>query len=322
MTGNRLILGIDGGGTSTTAWLFDLEANQLIGCGTAGASNPKSAGAIEARMALELAKDRAFENARVPLSSVRAACLGLAGVDLDADKVEIKAWTLSWADSVQIVNDTELVIAAASDLGWGIAVISGTGSNCIGKGADGQTIRAGGWGHLIGDEGSAYGVAIEGMRKVVRWDDGRDSEPVGGSELRNALNSHFQSNSSQEWISLLYEGGFDRARIASAALAVVNAAYAGSVPAMKLLDAAAEELAHAIAAVHRRLGWHTTATMQAVPLGLAGGFILNVEHIRDQLLQRLDSLGVLVLPRLVPEPVTGALGLARTYVDNIQTTPL
>ena len=62
------------------------------------------------------------------------------------------------------VNDGDLVVAAGTPEGWGVGLIAGTGSIAVGRAPDGRTARAGGWGHLIGDEGSAYGVVLDALR--------------------------------------------------------------------------------------------------------------------------------------------------------------
>ena len=307
------VLGLDGGGTSTTAWLAECDSALVLGRGESGPSNPKSVGHASARLTLEEARKLAFADAGIKIQPVSAVCLGLAGVDREEDKAEVESWIASWSPATQIVNDTELVIAAANPKGWGIALIAGTGSNCVGKAENGSTLRAGGWGPLIGDEGSAYGIAIEAMRRVVHWDDGRTIEPIGAAVLRAELNACLGTDCSEGWVSLLYEGAYDRARIASLAQAVQRAAEFGSAAALDILNSGASELAAAVLAVYRRLPWKPSqdSAIEPVPLGLAGGFVLNSEVYRTAILENLRHAGANVVPVLVPDPVTGALQLAR-----------
>jgi len=308
----RLVLGVDGGGTSTTAWLALADSGEVIGRGEGGPSNPKSVGKESARLALEQARNHAFAQAGLVAHAIGSVCLGLAGMDREADKAEVASWIEPWAVNRSIVNDAELVIAAANPLGWGIALIAGTGSICVGKSADGRFTRSGGWGHLIGDEGSAYGIAIEAMRRVVRVDDGRVQATTGDSLLRSHLNDSLHTMNSEGWVSLLYEGAFDRAFIASLATAVSQAAESGSLTAVEVLNWGAGELALAVTAVYRALGWNS-GSGTPVPLGLAGGFILNSSRYRNAVLEQLHAEGMLVRPALISDPAAGAVELARRF---------
>ena len=149
------LLGIDGGGTTTEAWLAEPGCH-VLGRGTAGPSNAKAIGLEAARWALDTAIRSAFLAAELEPAPVDVICLGLAGFDRPDDRKVLKEWAehAGWARSLLIVNDGDLVIAAGTTEGWGVGVISGTGSIAVGRTKDGRTARAGGWGHLIGDEGS------------------------------------------------------------------------------------------------------------------------------------------------------------------------
>ncbi len=140
-------LGIDGGGTSTVAWLAD-DAGNVLGRGRSGPSNAKTVGAPAARAALAEAIGLAFADAGLRPATVGAACLGLAGFDRPDDRRLLEAWNaeLGWARRLVLVNDGALVIAAGTPEGWGLGVIAGTGSIAVGRASDGTTARAGGWG--------------------------------------------------------------------------------------------------------------------------------------------------------------------------------
>jgi N-acetylglucosamine kinase-like BadF-type ATPase len=318
-TTSGLVLGVDGGGTSTTAWLAKAQSGDIVGRGHSGASNPKSVGRDSARRALEQARTIALTSAGLEPSAVAAVCLGLAGVDRAEDRALVSAWVAPWAERSLIVNDAELVIEAATDHGWGIALIAGTGSICVGRSPDGRADRSGGWGHLIGDEGSAYGVAIEAMRRVVQWQDGRGPEEPGMALLLDALNAALGTESPTGWVSLLYDRDFDRTRIAALATVVADTADAGSHAACQVLHRAAGELARAVTAVYRRLGVPPTEQDPRMPLGLAGGFILGSTRLRQDLLERLEHDGVLVSHRLVTHPVAGAVRLAQKLAGWLRT---
>ncbi len=178
------LLGIDGGGTSTVAWLAD-AGGKVLGRGRGGPSNAKAVGAEAARRSIQEAIARAFDDLGMPARSVSVACLGLAGFDRPEDRRLLSAWTeeSGWADRLVLVNDGDLVLAAGTPEGWGLGVIAGTGSIAVGRTPDGRIARAGGWGPLIGDEGSAYAVVLKALRRIARQTDGRDPRPEGDDPL-------------------------------------------------------------------------------------------------------------------------------------------
>ncbi len=77
------------------------------------------------------------------------------------------------AATVDVIEDAALLLAAGTPDGWGVAVVAGTGSMAFARAADGRTARAGGWGPLLGDEGSGYAIALAGLRAAARAADGR-----------------------------------------------------------------------------------------------------------------------------------------------------
>src|SRR4051794_23020969 len=177
MTGEGVpaMLGVDGGGTSTVAWLA-ADGGRGLGVGRAGPSNAKAVGLEASRGALGQTIALAFADAGIAPATVAAACLGLAGFDRPDDRRLLTGWAeeARWADRLVLVKDGDLVLAAGSPEGWGLAVTAGTGSISVGRTAAGQTARAGGWGPLIGDEGSAYAVTLAALRLVARRADGRE----------------------------------------------------------------------------------------------------------------------------------------------------
>ena len=111
-----------------------------------------------------------------------------------------------------MVNDGDLVVAAGTPEGWGVGVIAGTGSIAVGRATDGRTARAGGWGHLIGDEGSAYGVVLETLRLVARRADGRDPRPPGRDLLAERICTALGVAEVSQIVTTIYSPDFDRAQ--------------------------------------------------------------------------------------------------------------
>jgi N-acetylglucosamine kinase-like BadF-type ATPase len=301
------LLAIDGGGTSTQAWLGDAEG-RVLGRGRAGPSNAKAVGQAAARGAIGRAIALAFTDAGLPPGPAAIACLGLAGFDRPEDRSLLAGWVdqSRWADRIVLVNDGDLVLAAGTPEGWGLGVIAGTGSIAVGRTPEGRTARAGGWGPLIGDEGSAYKVVLAALGLVARRIDGRDRRGVGGDPLARHLCAAMEIAGPGEIVSKLYSPAFDRARIAALAPAVLDAAREDPGLVAPLLAPAGESLAEIVAAVARALGW----SEGRLPLALAGSFLLGAVEVSDALVGRLRQLGYEVDTTPVAEPVRGALVLA------------
>jgi N-acetylglucosamine kinase-like BadF-type ATPase len=318
MSEPTLLLGVDGGGTSTVAWLADREGN-LRGRGLAGPSNARVIGDEPARQALIASITSAFEDAGLDPCRVASCCLGLAGFDRPAEKALLERWNTEhgWAEHLVLVNDGDLLLAAGTPEGWGIGVVAGTGSIAVGRAPDGCTGRAGGWGPLFGDEGSAYWVALAALRAMARAADGRVHALSPTDPLPGRICELFDVTRSAELIGAIYTPGVDRARIARVATLVVAAAQERSELAATILSEAAEELALAVLAVARALGLLERSATAAYPLALAGGFLLASPPLCDALLARLRIAGApphRVTP--VPDPVFGALTLARRALES------
>jgi N-acetylglucosamine kinase-like BadF-type ATPase len=307
-----LVLGVDGGGTTTTAWLADAAGN-VLGRAQAGPSNAKAVGVDPALRALDQSIAAAFANAALAPGPVASACLGLAGFDRPDDRELLRAWSTQsrLIDRLLLVNDGELVVAAGTPGGWGIGVIAGTGSIAVGRTSAGKLARSGGWGHLFGDEGSAYGVALAALRRCARRADGRAKHSWAVDPLTDRLCRALGVANATGLVTAVYAPGVDRARIAALAPIVVDAAVDDEEITADLLEPAGRELAEAAAAVARALDWHAGG----LPLALAGGFLLATPDVSRSLLEHLSRLGYEPAAAQVFEPVRGALLLARRALD-------
>src|SRR5687768_9453320 len=171
---NDLVLGVDGGGTKTAAWLAIADADpgddKPIGRGIAGPGNPRAVGFETALSNINAAIHEAFRTAQLPVRKVQAACLALAGADRPAERNRLEQWCTEQdlAGCLVLTNDADPLLAAASRDNFGIALIAGTGSFAFGRDREGQTARCGGWGYLLGDEGSGYSIALTGLRAAAK----------------------------------------------------------------------------------------------------------------------------------------------------------
>lgn len=300
-----LVIGVDGGGTKTVAWVapFDDPTNQIVlGSGQAGTGNPRAVGFEAAERAILDAITGALTDAGRSREKVAAAWLGLAGAGRESEQTLLKEWgqnTAKIARRVSVSGDAELILAAGSAYHTGIALIAGTGSLAWGRNADGQIGRTGGCGYLIGDEGSAYAIAIAALRAAMQSADGRRPP----TPLLEKLLAHFQATSPANLIEILYAPEMTRDRIAGAAPLVFST---DDPAATNVLTQAADDLADMIRALAHQLGFATGE----YPLGMTGSLLLQQEQFRQSVVDRLLTIAPRTVT-LVPEPVRGAVLLAR-----------
>lgn len=300
------VIGIDAGGTSTVAWLAT-DAQQWpvvpLAAATAGPGNVRSAGFAAASNSLRAAIDKVMAAADLTESTVRRVCLCAAGAGQEHDRAQLREWmqSLSVASEVIVRTDVEAVLAAATPDQTGVAVIAGTGSLAWGRNTAGQTCRTGGWGHMLGDEGSAWQIAHAALQRATQMADGRLPETRLLSELLAAL----QLQTAGQLVAVVSSGRHSPFEIARLAPTVFACAAQGDLVAQSIISQAVDSLALMVTTVWERLQLPADG-----PLAMTGGVLIHQAEFRQQLLSRLqrahDAAAV------VDEPVRGAVRLARS----------
>ena len=256
-TAARFLMGVDGGATKTLAAVFDLQ-ERCVYLGHGASSNPDAVGPHTATDSLMKATDEAIARAGIELDGLDAAVLAVAGTDTDAVATHVRALRPnSWV----VVNDVVGAWAAATGARPGVGVISGTGSNVFGVGADGRAWRAGGWGHLLGDEGSGYWLAVQSIKAALR-----DRERSGPeTALSVAATAFFEVPTVEALATLIYSKPLAKGEIAAFAIETARVAHAGDEVARGLYERAATELGKQVAAVIAQTG-----LADSFPVGLIG----------------------------------------------------
>lgn len=299
---DALVIGIDGGGTNTMAILADGE--NILGRGQSGPGNLQSVGIHRAFAAMDEAIGKAFAAANRPRAMAGAICFGLAGADRSQEKKLVREWAMRQrlAEWIETTNDGALLLAAGTPEGWGIGLVAGTGSIAVARTADGQVARSGGWGYLLGDEGSGYALAMHALNVICRSADGRG----GQSPLTERILDAMGLTRPFELIPAIYRGSWDRSAIAGLAPTVLQVAAEGDDIAQTIVAGQARELANIVAAAARQL------KLSTFPLALTGGTLLGSDSYREQLLAALNDAGLTGYPvSLVAEPALGAVRIAR-----------
>lgn len=314
---DNLVLGIDGGGTKTSAWIGWCRSDgevTVVGRGSAGGSNPQAVGLPQALESLGLAVEAARREAGADPGPLAAAVLGLAG----ADRSEVREPILRWAEErgiakhVCVEHDALPVLAAGSAEAWGVALISGTGSFAFARNRQGRTARTGGWGFLLGDEGSGYAIARDGLRAAFLAWDGRGP----ATRLLDDLLARWQYAHPTDLVPALYRLASAPAAVAALAPWVFEAAAANDAVARSIVVRAGADLGAMVAAVAARVGFGDGP----FPLAIAGGVLLAHAPLAETLLANLTSRGLQASPVVpVPHPVAGAVRLAARLREAKQT---
>jgi N-acetylglucosamine kinase-like BadF-type ATPase len=205
----------------------------------------------------------------------------------------------------------------------GVVLISGTGSIAYGVNQDGFAARSGGWGYVLGDEGSGYWIGQQALNAVVRSTDGRGSP----TRLASLVLEHLSLNKVEGLVREVYDRGLQRQSVASLGPVVERARAEGDLVAAEIMNAAADELVRAAASVIERLQMRGLAFR----IVLAGSMFRLVPWLTTAVAQRLVEVAPrATTARLETEPAVGALHLALRaahgkvrvppYLDPISTT--
>ncbi len=263
----RYVMGVDGGATKTLAAVLDLEQGKLH-VGHGGPSNEDAVGAEAAVKALLGAADEAIDRAGIQASQLGAAVLAVAGTDTEDLVRNVRA---ARTDAWIVINDVVAAWATATGGGPGVAAIAGTGSNVFGvggTGADARPWRVGGWGHLLGDEGSGYWLGVQSIKAALR-----DRERSGPeTALSDAAMRFFKQPSVEAVATSVYTKPLTKGEIAAFAVETCKLAEQGDAVACELYEWGARELAQQIVSVIRQIGLDADSSddREEFPVGLIG----------------------------------------------------
>lgn len=299
-THQKFFLGIDGGGTKTVGLLAD-QSGRIIAKAESNASNYHTVGEEQTKQVLSDVISQLTTNANTALESC-TCCLGLAGVASSVDKEIIGRICdeIGLPENRILTHDARIALIGGAEKLSGVIIIAGTGSIVYGINTAGREAQAGGWGHLLGDEGSGHDIARRALQAVVRAADGRGVPTQLSSLMLDALGF----SQPRDLIPWMHSVGKDK--VAQLTGAVFGAANANDSVAQRILDKAADELTLAARVVIDKLGFD-----QPFDLVLGGGIFTHQSTFVASLRNRLRNLAPdarVSLPKR--EPAYGAVLLA------------
>lgn len=308
MSEARLVVGLDAGASKTRlrAEHTALPARiERVGDG----ANPNRGGVEATAEVLVGLVEAALRD--VPAVEQLSICAGVAGAGrVDAQQALADALRAAFGETarsvqIEVVPDAVIAIDAAYDDGSGVVVIAGTGSMVLARTTGGSLRRAGGWGHVLGDDGSGYALGRAGLRAVAEAFDGG-----AGTALRARVRDRFGIDDRDALLRAVYRDPFD---VSAVAPLVVDAAAKGDEVASSLLSDQVTRLA-------KQVEWVLGRGEALAPrITLLGGLLRNDHYaqcLRRALKKRVPDWTV---EQLRDDPVVGALRRARRLQSDTST---
>ena len=267
------IAGVDAGGTKTSILCMDREG-QIIDSKKFGPFNLNSIGEEKFKELLVEIGDYLND-----LGDCKALCIGAAGVSnqkmRDLVETELKNKGIL---NYKLVGDEEIALWGALDGKPGISVVAGTGSVCCGKNLKSEFITVGGWGHLLGDEGSGYAIGRDAIKAVIAIMDGYGEK----TRLEYAVKEKFDLDSRRKIIEYVYNN--NKSSVAAIAKTVLDEAQNGDKVSIEILQRNAKELCRQIGALKEKL------SLKECEVALLGGLLENDTLYRKYLVDEINNI--------------------------------
>lgn len=299
------VLAVEGGGTKTNSVIAD-ENGKIIAKSTTGPSNFLIVGFEKACENIIQGLQDCINNSKINNSDIKVAMLGLtgAGRKLDQDNMRkaFKDYSVSKGftfNSIIVDSDARISLEAAFPNKPGMILISGTGSIMFGKDGQGNLYRVGGWGRILGDEGSGFYIGKKGLISSIKQIDGRGEKTL----LFDLISEKYNLNSLETIIKSIYTDNFDIAKIAPL---VFEAAEKDDKIAKEILNEAADELLLHIETMIKKINF-----VDKIGLSFVGSIITNDNYIRRKIVNYINSnLKQIELNDSNNEPIYGAIVMA------------
>jgi N-acetylglucosamine kinase-like BadF-type ATPase len=306
----KYLIGIDGGGTKTDCAIADLSG-KIIYQTVGKPSNFLIIGVKETVANLFAAIEECLFELKGDFSDVKQIVVGVAGAGRKDDAELLEMSFKDYAENegihfkgVKVVSDAQVALEGAFPDSAGCILIAGTGSILFGKDDKGNIHRVGGFGRLIGDEGSGYRIGRNALNAVSKEIDGRGEKTI----ITELVNNKIDFGASDKLVNKVYKEKLD---IASIAKVVIDAGEIGDVAANKILSDEADELV-----------LHLKSILNIIPaeklnVSLSGSLIDNKNYYSDLLKKKIkEGLPQIKIVKPSLSPVSGAILIAKRIIST------
>lgn len=298
-----LYMGIDGGGSTLRAVVANRDLQILARVERAQTANPSAIGPDAAQALVQDVMREAL--AKLDVGDVCAVGIGVAGASSEhsADWLRETVQAVLPGARIAASSDLEIALVGAHGERRGMILVAGTGSAAYGIGGDGLGVRVGGWGYLLGDEGSGFWIGSQALRAVCQSCDSGALSPLARFVLER-----LDLPDARALVKRFYRQDAPDVRgIAALAAPVVERAAAGDLDAQRIVQAAAAHLGRLADLLKTRLG------LANPPIALVGGLLERDNPLSRALCARLD-LERIPIPK--HPPVIGAALLAKRALEG------
>ncbi|RNB86991.1 ATPase [Brevibacillus fluminis] len=311
----RVVAGIDGGGTKTECMLACLKTGKTVTVTGAGC-NPLITGYERLAQTVRALLEEALREMALSFGAIQAICLGVAGAGRpqEQEQVDTAVRAMLAKEGIGpnvpclVLHDADIALrgALAPEQKAGIIAIAGTGSVAYGVDAGGKRYRSGGWGHLLGDEGSGYAIGLAGLQAVCRAYDRRGEQTL----LTRTVLELCQLADPQELIPYLYTNSLEKSEIARFAKLVIEAAEARDHVSIGILTKAADELILHIESLRVQMQGHADGE-EHYPVVVAGSIFAHSPFIKERFAEQITVRKLGVFQEPYGSPVEGAVRIAK-----------
>lgn len=290
------VIGIDGGGTKTTAVMADATGT-IIASTTGGPTNPNLIPTEELHHTLDTLLKQLESQAMAYYKKVSFLFAGISGAGVEQSRTELFRILTELVPStiaIQVEADTINALYSGTYGKPGIVQIAGTGSITYGINNKSQHDRVGGWGYLFGDEGSGFDIGRQGIMAVLKADDARGSETM----LSNRMYTFFDVKNARDLIQKIYTATVPKNEISPLSQIVFQAYKENDAVAVAIIESVAKEISYSIKTLYQKL----FEKDEIVKVVLCGG-VFNEKNILPNLIKKeLDHLTCIsaYIPELPP----------------------
>lgn len=305
-----LLIGIDGGGTKTQGYVIDEKGN-VLGKTQTGSLNIHSQNPEKIKEHFSTLINELCKQADSPLNEIDLISVGVAGIgrERDCKSFQEMIFDEEIVSKLYVTTDIKAALVGAHGEEKGIFVLSGTGSIAYGMDGSGNEYRVGGWGHILGDEGSGYDIGRKALASVAKMMDDREQNTT----LKEKIFQHFNVKTTEEFVTYVYHPTRTKADIACVVPIVHECSLYNDPVCHKILVEAVDELVAMTVVLIEKI-----EKEEIYSVSMGGGIFNNIQWVYEAFSRKLkDEITNVKIhkPKLSPEIGAIILGCKKFGIE-------